>query len=195
MEAIEFLKIGFQHICDWAAYDHMLFLLALIAPYTIKDWRRILILISAFTLGHCLTLVLASLDILKLDQDVIEVLIPVTIALTAMTNLFTGVKLSRTIFRLEYAIVFVFGLIHGAGFSNFFKIMFSETDGIIVPLLMFNLGVELGQAIIVACLLGASAIAIALLKRLGFRQKVWKIGLSILALIISSYWIIESLYS
>ncbi len=195
MEAIEFLKIGLQHICDWEAYDHMLFLLALVAPYAIRDWRRILILISAFTIGHCLTLVLASLDLLQLDQDLIEFLIPVSIAITALTNVLTSAKMSSWLFRIEYFVVFVFGLIHGAGFSNFFKIMFSEADGIIVPLLMFNLGVELGQVIIVSVIIAVSWIALGLLGKIGLRQNVWKMLLSFVALGISSYWIIQSIMS
>jgi len=182
-----FFKMGIQHICDLQAYDHMLFLLVLVAPAIFKDWKALVGHVSAFTVGHCITLVLASLRILQINQDLIETLIPVTIAVTALFQLLQR-KRTYQCTALSFSIVLFFGLIHGAGFSNFFRSMFFESDGIAIPLLAFNLGVEAGQIVILAVILLCRYI---LGSMIDIPQRIWTTVLSMIGLVISVWWILE----
>src|SRR5689334_14130401 len=115
-----YLKLGFHHIADLQGYDHLLFLVALCAAYAYTNWKRVLVLVTAFTIGHSLTLALSSLNILVLNPALIEVLIPVTILLTSLKNLFFSSKTERT-WDPSYFLPLIFGLIHGLGFSSYFK--------------------------------------------------------------------------
>lgn len=153
-----FIAEGLRHIMDWQAYDHMLFLVALSLGFTFKSWKKLLLLVTAFTFGHCLTLVLCGLEIIKLDQGWIEFLIPLTIGVTALISQLSRANGKQTGSVLNYILVLFFGFVHGAGFSNFFRSMFSGEDGIIVPLLGFNIGVELGQILILSCILSITYI-------------------------------------
>ena len=139
-ELLAFAELGFRHIADWAALDHLLFLLALAAPYRAADWRKLVIIASAFTVGHSITLALAVSKTLELPPAVVEFLIPVTIAATAIRNL---VPHQGTGLRLEPWFAGGFGLIHGAGFATFLREMF--TGSVALPLFAFNVGIELGQ--------------------------------------------------
>ena len=183
-----------SHICDFTAYDHMLFLLVLCAGYRLVQWKKIAILVTAFTLGHCLTLILVGMGVLRIPPHVIELLIPVTIALAAIGNIMMNKDKSAMAWRIEYATVFFFGLIHGAGFSNFFRSMFSADDGIVIPLLSFNIGVEIGQLLIVTALLVLQYIVVDLIfSRLPFGKKAsswWRIGISLIGFCIAMYWIV-----
>ena len=148
-ELLTFVSLGFHHIADLAAADHILFLLALAAVYRLSDWRSALWVITAFTVGHSLTLGLAVTGLLSLPTRLIELLIPVTIVITCLENLGDagrGRQQSGIPFRAALALVF--GLVHGAGFANYLREMF--VDRIAVPLLGFNLGIEGGQLIILA---------------------------------------------
>lgn len=193
-----FFKMGVQHICDLEAYDHMLFLLALVAPATWKDMRALVGHVSAFTIGHCLTLLLAGLGILRIDQELIEFLIPISIACTATYQLTRRRKPYQCTIA-SFGIVLFFGLIHGAGFSNFFRSMFFESDGIVLPLLSFNLGVELGQIVILFVILGIKALLSFFLWRgldiWAQARKTQMTGmiLSALALLISTRWVLLKL--
>ena len=145
-----YATIGLRHITDPRAYDHLLFVVALCAVYTPHEWRRVLLLMTAFTVGHAATLTLATFGIISPPQQVIETLIPVTIAVTALWNLRPDAnQYSPT----KYALAFIFGLIHGMGFSGYFRSLLGETADIIYPLFAFNLGIEAGQIGIVATVL------------------------------------------
>ena len=161
-----YIQLGFHHIFDFKAYDHMLFLLALSAIYTLSDWRKVIALVTCFTIGHSITLALATFNIIQFNTALIEFLIPVTILLTCVTNFF---KLSGaagkqpTILSLHNLMALFFGLIHGMGFSNFLKAMLGRNGSIWQQLLAFNIGIELGQLLIVALLLVAGAVVMNVL--------------------------------
>ena len=147
-----YLQLGWEHIISLDALDHQLFLLVLMAVYNYQDFKKILILITAFTLGHSATLVLSSLEIVQIPSKWIEFLIPVTIFLTAIDNILFSKKQNRLI-RTNYFLALFFGLIHGLGFANTVKIMLAEEQNILFPLLGFNIGVEMGQIFLAAIFL------------------------------------------
>lgn len=156
---LAFAQLGFRHIVSPDALDHLLFLLALAAVYRFRDWRALVWAVSAFTVGHSVTLALAVTNVVVFPSAVIEVLIPVTIVATALANLATlradggrvaGAKSSRIL------LVGFFGLIHGAGFANYLRELFMQS--IAVPLVGFNVGIEIGQLIVVASLWSALAL-------------------------------------
>ncbi len=148
-----FLQIGFHHIVAWDAADHILFLLALAAIYRGRDWRAALAVISAFTIGHSITLLLAVTDVLVLPSRLVEFLIPVTIVATGVENLIMRDRAAAgTGARHRPIFAGIFGLVHGAGFAGYLKSLF--VANIALPLLGFNVGIELGQLVV---LLGAAA--------------------------------------
>ncbi|QHT67048.1 HupE/UreJ family protein [Rhodocytophaga rosea] len=164
-----YLYLGFSHITDLQGYDHILFIVALCAIFQLSDWKKILILVTAFTLGHSITLALATLKILTFRSDLIEFLIPVTILITAIGNLFHKEKTSRmnnsgNSQRLRYIAALCFGLIHGLGFSNFLRSLLGKEESIIQPLFAFNVGLEAGQLLIVGILLLIGFVFTAILK-------------------------------
>lgn len=143
---------GIYHITDIRGYDHILFVAALCLPYLLKDWRKILILITAFTIGHSATLALSIYNKILIPSSWIEFLIPVTIIITALEN----VSIKKFDFgkdSLRYGSALVFGLIHGMGFSNYLRSMMGKSETIVVQLLAFNVGLEIGQLVIVAVVL------------------------------------------
>lgn len=148
-----YFKQGINHITDFNGLDHMIFVITLCAVFTFKEWKQLLILVTAFTLGHTLTLALSSLDVVRLNQQLVETLIPVTILLTSIYNISAKHNTKKRI-HLNYVLALGFGLIHGLGFSNFFRsMMMGITDqSIVFPLFSFNLGIELGQLFIVSVL-------------------------------------------
>ena len=145
-----YLQLGFHHISDLGAYDHMLFILALCLGYSIKDWKQLGWLVTAFTIGHSITLAMSVLNVFVANMAIIEFLIPVTILCTAISNMVFKNAANN---RLKYAITLGFGCIHGMGFSNFLKMTLGEEENLLVPLLSFNIGLELGQLIILACII------------------------------------------
>lgn len=147
-------ELGFRHIVDLAALDHLLFLLALAIPYRATDWRKLVVVASAFTVGHSITLALAVSGAARLPTALIEFLIPVTIVVTAIRNV---VARGAGRFRSEPILAAGFGLIHGAGFANYLAALFDGPIG--VPLLGFNLGIETGQILILAGFLAAFELA------------------------------------
>jgi len=147
----EFIQLGWQHILDLNGLDHLLFLLVLCAPYSTNQWRQVLVLITAFTLGHSLTLLISTLNIFTLSSQVVEFLIPLTIIITAIENIVLKNDRSLRVL-LNYFMVAFFGLIHGLAFSNDIRPMLEGTDELLTDLLAFNLGIEIGQIIVVACI-------------------------------------------
>ena len=196
-----YLKLGFDHISDITAYDHILFIVALCAIYRLEEWRKVLILVTAFTIGHSITLALAALDILRFSSDVIEFLIPLTILITSIYNVTrkeTPSLLPRQTFsrslNINYGFALFFGLIHGMGFSNFLKstLMPGQESELVAQLFAFNIGIELGQLLIVCCILIASYIA---LNPLNIRQRDWRLfvsgataGISLILMMEAKFW-------
>ena len=148
-KASSFFLSGWEHIVDINSYDHLLFIMTLCASFKLTQWRQILVIITAFTIGHSGTLILSALDLIPANSKLIEMLIPVTIMITAAVNVMNdekGGKFSDT--KFKYGIALVFGLIHGLAFASDFKFMLFE-ESIILPLFLFNIGIEVGQLFIV----------------------------------------------
>jgi len=154
-EFLIYLEIGLRHVLDINAYDHILFLVALTVPYAFKDWKKVLILVSIFTLGHTLALFLSVFEIVTIKASLVEFLIPITIFCTAVYNLFTAGKSARKD-NISFTgfITLFFGIIHGLGFSNYFKTILGGSAGDkMLPLLEFALGIEVAQIIVVLIVL------------------------------------------
>ena len=144
-----FFITGWEHIVDINAYDHLLFVMTLCAAFQLKQWRQILVIITAFTIGHSCTLILSSLKLVPSNSAIIETLIPITIMITAIANIVNYKKENKkSDVRVKYGIALAFGLIHGLAFANNFKFMLMSDD-IVMPLFVFNLGIEIGQLFIV----------------------------------------------
>ena len=182
-----YLELGFDHISDLKGYDHILFIIALCAVFSVSDWKKILILVTAFTIGHSITLALSALHIINVSPYLIELLIPVTILLTAVQNFWFKPDQHRR-WNLNYFLVLFFGFIHGMGFSNFFRSLLGQEADIVLPLLAFNIGVELGQLCIVICIMIADFLVVKLGK---VRQQYWNYTVSMVAIVLSVMMIIE----
>ncbi|MEO6286781.1 MAG: HupE/UreJ family protein [Dyadobacter sp.] len=164
-----YLQLGFSHITDSNGYDHILFIMALCTVYTLIDWKKVVILVTAFTIGHSITLALATMGLVSINKDWIELLIPVTIIITASLNFFYQIPKSsfskkETTSALRYPLAMFFGLIHGLGFSNYLKALLGNEAQIFNPLLGFNIGLELGQLIIVFIILSIAFVLIELMR-------------------------------
>ena len=144
------VQYGINHVLDINGYDHLLFLMVLAVPYAFKDWKRVLLLVSMFTLGHTLSLVLAAYGIVSVSGKLVELLIPVTILTTAIYNVFTASKKDKSnkISLLFFATLF-FGLVHGLGFAREFKMFAGQSENKLELLIEFALGIEIAQIIIV----------------------------------------------
>lgn len=154
-EFLIYLEIGLHHVLDIRGYDHILFLTALTVPYAFKDWKRVVLLVSIFTIGHTLALLLSVFDIIMIKESLVEYLIPITILITALYNLFTAAKPAKkgSVNVIGFITLF-FGIIHGLGFSNYFKSILSGTPSEkVAPLLEFALGIEIAQIIVVLVVL------------------------------------------
>ncbi|MDG5492373.1 HupE/UreJ family protein [Psychroserpens sp. SPM9] len=147
-----YLEEGVNHILDPEGLDHFYFIISFCLLYAFKDWKKILGLVTAFTLGHCLTLFLSGLDLVEINSDFVELLIPITILLSCASNFWVLIsdKTSKVQLTTTYIILLAFGLIHGLGFSNYIKRMLFDDESIVIPLLGFNVGIELAQLLIVA---------------------------------------------
>lgn len=196
-EFAAYFSLGFDHISDLTAYDHILFIVALTAVYQVKDLKKIAILVTAFTIGHSITLALATLKLIILPSDVIEFLIPITIALTCIYNVSSKdndtTQLTRQqSYYFNYAMASIFGLIHGIGFSNYLRMLLGREESILTPLLSFNIGLEIGQFLIVAVILSAMVI----FQRLFFvSSRAWNLfvsgaafGISVILMAETKFW-------
>jgi hypothetical protein len=188
MEDVRFyFDLGWQHIISWGALDHILFIATLAAIYILKDWKKILILITAFTVGHSLTLALSSYDILRFSDKWVEFLIPCTIIFTALFNIFLK-DFSRKSLRINYFFALFFGLIHGMGFANSIRFMLARDQKIALPLLSFNIGLEVGQMIIVTIILVICYLVISILN---LPRKLWVLSLSVISFAVALKMAIE----
>jgi len=169
-----YFGLGWHHIISKDALDHQLFIAALIAIYLIKDWKQVLILVTAFTIGHSVTLALSVLDVIRFNRHWVEFLIPVTIVITALSNLFQKKFTARSI-RINYFLALSFGLIHGMGFANSIRFIMADDQGIGWSLFGFNVGLEIGQIVVVTVLLLLSHVLVSLLR---INRREWVIFLS-----------------
>lgn len=183
-----YFKLGLQHILDLQGFDHILFILSLCAVYVARDWVKILLLVTAFTLGHSLTLALATFEVIQIRSEVIEFLIPVTIAFTALLTLIKPKPNSGKGIQLNYLLALFFGLIHGLGFSNYLRSLLGKEASIWQPLLAFNVGLEVGQIVIVAAFL----LITSLVHLAGMNRKEWTLILSAFILGVACMLLLET---
>ena len=181
-----YLELGFKHIVNINGYDHIIFILALCAGYDFSQIKKVLILITAFTIGHSVTLVLSTLKYIIISANIIEFLIPVTILITAISNLFPVQKGKR---QFVYVVTLFFGLIHGMGFSNYLKELLGKERSIVKPLFAFNVGLEIGQIFILSIYLAVLYVAIRSIK---IRHDFWRIFISGAAVGIAATLIIQN---
>jgi len=158
-----YFQLGWRHILDWQGYDHILFVIALCGIYTITDWKKVLILVTAFTVGHSVTLALSIFKIISVNTPLIEFLIPVTILITALSNIITKKQKPKGQ-KFKYTLALLFGLIHGLGFSNYLRSLLGKSSNITAELFAFNVGLEFGQILIVIAILILSFILITFVK-------------------------------
>lgn len=170
-----YYQLGMEHILDWNGYDHIMFVVALSALYQISDWKKVLILVTAFTIGHSITLALATFEVLKPKTELIEFMIPVTIFITAVSNLFVKESSIHRNISINYFFAGSFGLIHGLGFSNYLRSILGRDTSIITQLFAFNIGLEVGQIIIVGFFLLGSFLFVDIF---GVSRRDWKIIIS-----------------
>lgn len=190
-----YFGLGKDHILDYTnGYDHILFVIALCALYISRDWKRVLILVTAFTIGHSITLALSTLRIVTVKVELIEFLIPLTIFITAVSNLFKNENnISDRPMQMNYFYAAFFGLIHGLGFSNYLRTILGKDKGIVTQLLAFNLGLEFGQVIIVVLFM---SICFILVDLFGLNRRDWKMvissavaGIALILMKDNMYWI------
>jgi hypothetical protein len=173
-EFVMYFQMGWQHIVAWDGYDHILFIVALCAVYMLQDWKKVLVLVTAFTIGHSVTLALSVTNVIHISTKIIEFLIPVTIFITALSNVLRK-KVDPEKVQLNYYFALFFGLIHGLGFSSYLKSMLGTQANITVPLLAFNLGLEFGQLLVVIGILLLTGIIVNIT---GVKRREWNIFLS-----------------
>lgn len=174
-----YFRLGWQHILDIQGYDHILFVLAFCAVFIPRDWKKILILVTAFTIGHSLTLALATFNVINVRTDIIEFLIPVTIAITAFVTILKPRPSTGRGIQLNYFFAIFFGLIHGLGFSNYLRQLLGKEASLWQPLLAFNLGLELGQIVIVGVFLLVTSILVGIA---GISRREWTLVISSMVL-------------
>jgi len=165
---------GWKHIISKDALDHQLFIAALAAIYLLKDWKQVLILVTAFTIGHSLTLALSVFDILRVNSKLVEFLIPLTIVITALSNLFQK-KFTPKSIRINYFLALFFGLVHGLGFANYIRFTLADDQSIGWSLFGFNVGLEAGQIVVVTAILLLSHLVVTVLK---VNRRDWVLFLS-----------------
>ena len=191
-----YINLGFQHISDLAGYDHILFLLALCAVYSVDQWRRLFVLVTAFTVGHSITLALSSFGWVVIPSHIIEFLIPVTILITAIRNVAVPAsdQLSdaRANMTGHYLVALCFGFIHGMGFSNYFRALMMDSSSITIPLLGFNLGIEIGQLLVVSIIVIVASLVV---KFAQVKHRDWNLfisgaaaGISIVLMNETAFW-------
>lgn len=192
-----YFGLGKDHILDYAnGYDHILFVIALSALYVSRDWRKIVILVTAFTIGHSLTLALSTLRIVNVSSELVEFLIPLTIFITAVSNLFRNENnIGMKPMQMNYFYALFFGLIHGLGFSNYLRSILGRDRSIITQLFAFNVGLEFGQLVIVLLFMSVCFILVDLF---GLNRRDWKMvissavaGIALILMKDAAYWLEE----
>ncbi|MEP6711695.1 MAG: HupE/UreJ family protein [Ferruginibacter sp.] len=182
-----YFSLGWQHIINWDALDHLMFITALTAVYLPANWKQVLILITAFTIGHSLTLALSTYDVIRFNAAWVEFLVPLTIVITALLNLFQKDFQVKKI-QANYFLALFFGLIHGMGFANSIRFMLAKQQRIAVPLFGFNIGLEAGQIVVVLIILLLNFVVV---NKAGLPARWWVFILSGTVLCIASYMCID----
>lgn len=183
-----YFKLGWQHIISWEALDHILFIIALSALYLLSNWKQVLILVTAFTIGHSLTLALSVYEVIAVKDSWVEFLIPCTIMVTALFN-FMQKDFTAKSLRLNYFFALFFGLIHGLGFANTIRFMLAKNQSIGRSLFGFNVGVEAGQLIVVTSIL---LLSFLIVEKGKLKRKWWVWALSGIAFIIALKMVVET---
>jgi hypothetical protein len=182
-----YFEIGWRHIISADALDHQLFIAALAAIYLLKDWKQVLVLVTAFTLGHSLTLALSVYDVIRFNSKWVEFLIPLTIVITSLTNLLQKKFTARSV-RINYFLALLFGLVHGMGFANNIRFMLAGDQGLGWSLFGFNVGLEVGQIAVVAVLLLLAHLVVNVFRA---NRREWVIFLSAAVFSLSLVMVIE----
>jgi hypothetical protein len=182
-----YFKIGWEHIINWSAVDHIFFIAALAAIYMLKDWKQVLILVTAFTIGHAITLVLSAKNIIEVNDRLVEFLIPCTIVITAVSNLFLKTFTPRSI-RINYFLALFFGLIHGLAFAQTLKWLLATDQSFWTAWVSFSVGLELGQILVVLLILLLAQILVGFLK---LKRHYWVTGISVVVLVLALQMAIE----
>ena len=180
-----YFDLGFEHILDINGYDHVLFIISICLLANFKSWKKLLVLVTAFTIGHSLTLALSVLDIISIPAELIEKIIPITIILSCIDNIYQSGKGSQ--YSPKYLLILLFGFIHGMGFSNFFKALLGKEENIVFPLLSFNVGVEVAQLLIVTL----TILILFLLAKAGIKQKYTNILGSTAIILVSVFLLLK----
>lgn len=175
---IFYFKIGWEHIINWSAVDHIFFVAALAAIYMLKDWKQVLILVTAFTIGHAITLILSAKNIITVNDGIVEFLIPCTIVITALSNLFLKNFTPRSI-RINYFLALFFGLIHGLAFAKTLKFILAEDQSFWTAWISFSVGLELGQILVVLLILLLAQLVVGIIK---LNRHYWVIIISVVVL-------------
>ncbi len=171
-----YFELGMEHILDPRGYDHIMFVIALCTVFVFGDWKKVLILVTAFTIGHSITLGLATLNVIRVNTALIEFLIPVTILLTAVSNIFSRTNtIRRSKIQTNYILALFFGFIHGMGFSNYLRALLGKDESIFTQLFAFNIGLEAGQIIVVSFFLLITFIFIDIFR---ISRRDWRLVIS-----------------
>lgn len=171
-----YFKIGWEHIMDIEALDHLLFIAALAAIYMLKDWKQVLVLVTAFTIGHAITLASSTLGIIEVESSLVEFLIPCTIIFTAISNLFIK-AFTHSAIRVNYFLALFFGLIHGLAFANTLRMIIAPDQSFALSMFSFSLGLELGQILVVFVVLLLAQLCVGQLK---LNRRLWVMMVSVI---------------
>ena len=186
-----YFKMGLHHVLDFSAYDHILFLIVLAVVFNFKQWRKVLWLVTLFTIGHSITLALSAFEIIKIKVAVIEFLIPLTIFITGIVNIITINKTAKGNENINLLFALFFGLIHGLGFSNYFKMMVGREEDKLFPLIEFALGIEAAQIIIVLGILSIGTLILSVKK---IKREYWILISSSIVILISIKMMFERIF-
>ena len=178
-----YLELGFHHVMDPGAYDHVLFLVALAVPFSFKSWKRVVVLATLFTVAHCLSLAFSAYGLVNMNIGLIEFLIPITILATALFNVFYSKGPGPTgRMNVHVLATTFFGLIHGFGFSNYFNLLMAEEPDKLVPLIGFATGIEISQILVI---FGVLLVAFAIQRLLGVKSRLFSSLISIIVALIT----------
>jgi hypothetical protein len=182
-----YFGLGWDHIISRDALDHILFILALAVIYRFEDWRRVLILVTAFTIGHFLTLILSVTEVIRANSEWVEFLIPLTIVITALFNLFKP-NLQSATNAFPYTLTLVFGLVHGLGYANAIRFLLVEEQSLGWSLFAFNLGLEIGQIVVV---LTALILGELVLRYTPLQRRYWVVIVSSIVILVAMNMVID----
>jgi hypothetical protein len=186
-----YFKMGLYHVLDFSAYDHILFLIVLAVVFNFKQWKKVLWLVTLFTIAHSITLALSAFEIIKIKVAVIEFLIPLTIFITGIVNIITINKTAKGNENINLLFALFFGLIHGLGFSNYFKMMVGREEDKLFPLVEFALGIEAAQIIIVLGILSIGTLILSVKK---IKREYWILISSSIVILISIKMMFERIF-